>query len=371
MKNVVITVLAVLVLGLGGYLVYDKVVDKKDKNVENTQNVNKSSDTEKVQKSLYSFLAYDKDGIVGVSEHGETSKIVSGSEKFYLDGKMLYWIDNTSYDTCNGEHNLYRVNITDKENIENLNIKLDMCRTGFSVVGDNLYYFSKINNKIVAVTQNLKTGASSKNEINVKTIMDPNFDSGNIVYFTDLENVSDVSSYYSYNFDNNELIKLEKYNTYSYGYNNNYYYTLKENKGDSLLFASLNNEYCVYNAKEGKESYCVDIKKYGIDKINKGYADSIVATLKGNNIIFMADDSIIECSNESKCESIYDLTEEEAAYDYKFVLYFSNKLVLGLAKKDGGYLTYDYTYYDLLNNKKEMKIPYYANHANSELYFVK
>ena len=28
MKNVIITILAILVLGMGGYLVYDKVIDK-------------------------------------------------------------------------------------------------------------------------------------------------------------------------------------------------------------------------------------------------------------------------------------------------------------------------------------------------------
>jgi len=35
MKNAVITVLAVLVLAMGGYLVYDKIIDKDDKIVEN------------------------------------------------------------------------------------------------------------------------------------------------------------------------------------------------------------------------------------------------------------------------------------------------------------------------------------------------
>ena len=38
MKNVVITILALLVLGLGGYLVYDKVIDKKDTKCENVSN---------------------------------------------------------------------------------------------------------------------------------------------------------------------------------------------------------------------------------------------------------------------------------------------------------------------------------------------
>ena len=38
MKNVIITILAILVLGLGGYLVYDKVIDKEEKTPTEDEN---------------------------------------------------------------------------------------------------------------------------------------------------------------------------------------------------------------------------------------------------------------------------------------------------------------------------------------------
>lgn len=46
MKNVVIIILSMLVLGLGGYLVYDKVIDKKIENptIENNDNVQDNND---------------------------------------------------------------------------------------------------------------------------------------------------------------------------------------------------------------------------------------------------------------------------------------------------------------------------------------
>jgi len=40
MKNVIITILAILVLGLGGYLVYDKVVNNNKSEVSNNENTN-------------------------------------------------------------------------------------------------------------------------------------------------------------------------------------------------------------------------------------------------------------------------------------------------------------------------------------------
>ena len=54
MKNVIITVLAVLVLGLGGYLVYDKVIKKGETNKTN-EVVNNNQQTQIDLKHQFEF----------------------------------------------------------------------------------------------------------------------------------------------------------------------------------------------------------------------------------------------------------------------------------------------------------------------------
>lgn len=46
MKNVIITILLIIVLCLGGYLVYDKVIDKKDNNVKDNNKVEENTTNE-------------------------------------------------------------------------------------------------------------------------------------------------------------------------------------------------------------------------------------------------------------------------------------------------------------------------------------
>lgn len=65
MKNVVIIVLAILVLGLGGYLVYDKVIDK-DVNEENN----------KEQKEEYTLLDKDNESVQFLYSYRATNSYV-------------------------------------------------------------------------------------------------------------------------------------------------------------------------------------------------------------------------------------------------------------------------------------------------------
>ena len=54
MKNVIITILAILVLGMGGYLVYDKVIDKEVDSINKQQNstvIENSNDNETILES--------------------------------------------------------------------------------------------------------------------------------------------------------------------------------------------------------------------------------------------------------------------------------------------------------------------------------
>ena len=67
MKNVVITILVILVLGLGGYLVYDKVIDK-DVN-EEVQEESKEFDLAEAKKQLKKRYLDNKkvDSIINIS----------------------------------------------------------------------------------------------------------------------------------------------------------------------------------------------------------------------------------------------------------------------------------------------------------------
>ena len=90
MKNVVITVLAVLVLGLGGYLVYDKVIDKKEVKCNCTSN----------EETKY---------------ENETKEENKEEVKFKI---VKSYVENGKYTdeaTCTGEYN---------ETFNNINVKI-------------------------------------------------------------------------------------------------------------------------------------------------------------------------------------------------------------------------------------------------------
>ena len=52
MKNIIITILVMLVLGLGGFLVYDKVIDKKEE-VSNQEETNEK--VENAEENVYTY----------------------------------------------------------------------------------------------------------------------------------------------------------------------------------------------------------------------------------------------------------------------------------------------------------------------------
>ena len=89
MKNVIITILAILVLGMGGYLVYDKVNTKDDNEikVESTNN-NKTENTDVVKtndfdsKYVGTYKGEKGNDLIIISEDG-TYKFV----KSYTDAK--------------------------------------------------------------------------------------------------------------------------------------------------------------------------------------------------------------------------------------------------------------------------------------------
>ena len=356
--KLLIMFLIVLVIGFGGFIIYDKVLKNEEEQEVNSNKVTHN----------YDFLVHDAytHKIVGVDSTGKVVEIMDeiddGANSFYLDGDILYYIDKAPMAACGEKHNLYKLDINNPKEIQNMNIELEMCGNGFSVVNDNIYYFSKENNKYVAVTYNIKEEKKKTNELALNYIDINDFSSGTIAYIDDHNNIADNAYNYSYNFVNNQLLKLEKYSANSYTADE---YELRENKGNRILFLN-KNEYCVYDTDNNKELYCIDVKKY--DLFNENVWHQGTATLKDDSIILLADNVIYEYKNSNSYDVIYELTEEDKKSNHAGVLYFGDKLVLILAKEKG-YLTYDYTYYDLTNNGNKLSLPNVME--NGLLYFVR
>ncbi len=235
-------------------------------NTNNSGNLNTNVEEKEKKYYLLKYGDYEN-AIMGIDKEGNTTKITKGSSSFYLDKDFLYWIDNTGDAFCGGEHNLYRVDINNPDNIENMGIKLNMCDTGFSVIDDNVYYFSKENEKFVAVTLSLKTKEKSIKELNLKYLFTVDFSDGTIAYINDHGMADYDSHYYSYNFKTNKLTALK----YSRSYFEEEDYNFQENKGNRILFLNKNN-YCLYDSTNNTEMFCVDMSKYDSELINHSYA---------------------------------------------------------------------------------------------------
>ena len=102
MKNVVITVLAILVLGLGGYLVYDKVINKKEcvdnPKVENNETPTKSEKYQVLELSPVGGLAvlYNEEVYAFVHDSREIIDELYGEGTFdkFVDVKGNYKSSN-------------------------------------------------------------------------------------------------------------------------------------------------------------------------------------------------------------------------------------------------------------------------------------
>ena len=108
MKNVVITILAILVVALGGYVVYDKVVDKKDSKLkcdtEEKKEVkeveNKDTDISKSDvpaTDMYALAVFD------------SAASLDYNIEFYMlkDGKLYYKFVKNWKDTDPGRYHMY------------------------------------------------------------------------------------------------------------------------------------------------------------------------------------------------------------------------------------------------------------------------
>ena len=94
MKNIIITILAILVLGLGGYLVYDKVIDKDVKEEEHNDGVD---------RTLLHAPAVKCDGIYAAGTYSLTYISPGGFKKNYQTGDLQAAAGAAR--TCAANHN--------------------------------------------------------------------------------------------------------------------------------------------------------------------------------------------------------------------------------------------------------------------------
>jgi len=93
MKNVVITVLAVLVLAMGGYLVYDKIIDKDDKIEGNKLEENNNKQTENDYQSFTENLKKQTSNLKSgdhVYQYIENDIIPDGYAVYLDENRSLY-----------------------------------------------------------------------------------------------------------------------------------------------------------------------------------------------------------------------------------------------------------------------------------------
>ena len=97
MKNIVITILAILVLGLGGYLVYDKVIDKDVKEeVKEEQNSTTNNNVEQEQNDTTNNYVEQEKVLVGMFEASVLGGVNAAGENFY----KLYKLNIKEDKTC-------------------------------------------------------------------------------------------------------------------------------------------------------------------------------------------------------------------------------------------------------------------------------
>ena len=106
-KNIVITILVVLVLGLGCFIIYDKVIDKKDKNENLVEEKIENKDEEKNDKITEFDVPITDTYAFGVNNYSSGSTI-----EFYIlnNGKLYYkivkdWITDQSSDVYTYDYN--------------------------------------------------------------------------------------------------------------------------------------------------------------------------------------------------------------------------------------------------------------------------
>lgn len=160
MKNVVIAILAVLVLGMGGFLVYDKVIVKNEKtqDEETEKNLGESSENNNGKNDYKIFSENLKNKISNIYNETNDGEISSWYEKYSIDLDKNRTIYITYHDeNLNKKFGKYKL----ADNV----LSYYIVQTGQG--GDNTLYF--INEDGTVGSANIDyPGYDNDNQISVK-----------------------------------------------------------------------------------------------------------------------------------------------------------------------------------------------------------
>lgn len=354
---VMIIIFMLITFGLGLYLGKQLYRKENKKSSNNNQPVEekKEEDTKgnNSEKSVALIRYESTENTIKVIYNDDTVKTIKKGyikDDYYLDNDVIYFkdLDNT----------IYSLNLKD-ESATAQKIEYDFSGAGvfhtFSVVDGVIYYLKRDNNQYYAYSYNINNKTEEKKQLNISYTGIIDYSDGETIYFIDNQHYGTEDAY-SYNFKTNELKKIGNY------------YQLVENKGNYLLFFTLNSEkYCLYDKKNNKELYCVDSSK--LEKTNQTYGSNPV--IKDSSILFYTVNKIVECTSSNSCDKVlYSLTSEQQKAEYKDIKYFNDKLVLILGYGEHCYegCGYDnYEYYDVLKNKELPYDVYKAGEGESVL----
>ena len=268
-KNAIIVFLVLIVLGLAGYLVYDKFYNNigpennssESKNEENnTSNNNQEKKLIKAEKDLF---VYNDTSIfkTKISEflNNNTKEVLVDDVNDYcmkmqvFNNKLYYFDKNkkfTSYDLLTKEKKKYNIELKDsvliefvvgdnyiifydgdktlkydiaKDSYEKMNVDINNYEFYYDYKNSNLYYVKKNNNLVI---YNLET----KNE-------EVFYNHARIDNITDNYLILDINDlYYAYNLNTKQKVLLNDYanvslfDNASYEYDNTLYYLTTDNK---------------------------------------------------------------------------------------------------------------------------------------------
>ncbi|MBR1417071.1 MAG: hypothetical protein IJ572_04565 [Bacilli bacterium] len=338
-KNVLITLLIILVVSLSSYLIYDKVIvnngnkqEQKENSNEN-QNIDNQSDENNKPKN--------DDKVVYVETENQILKL-----------KVMEFINNNDKEVLLSGINNYGMKI--------------------KVFNNKLYYFEK-DKKIYSY--DLETKEKKKLNVDLANTVLTSFEVGDkyIMFYDGYKTLKyDISN------DNYQKININCHNyLIYYDYKNDiYYYT---NKNNNLMKYNLNtnteelfsvdsrivsytNNYLVIEKGDLVYLYNLNTSEYIELKninISAGIYDEIVFEYD-NNMYYLTKDNKINLVNKDESKSIYEMDEEALVnirqFD-KYLLidknYFDESASFDLLNVDES--KEEFIIYDL-STKKEMKI---------------
>ena len=299
------------IVGAGGWYLGTKYAnhEQKTNNKQPEKKDEEPKESNEPKLSLLSLYFYKYNGLAGLYSDGTFKKFSENVklDNYSLDGETLYYADVKG--------NVKSFNINNPSEETKL-FKLSDRDISFSVKDDKMYYVTISNAKNYAVTRDLKTSEETKKEIKVERLNVNSYD-GNILIFDDEYNAFVESSFYTYNFETEELKEIGHYDY------------LIEYRNDYALFETIDSQeernYCLYDLKNSKEKFCINNKN--LKEPEQAYES--LATTNGKSIFLISDNKVLECTEKDTCDKVvYTLTDEEKEAPYLAVMAIGNNIIL-------------------------------------------